>query len=124
MESTSFNLLKKNLDNWTEDDEYNHYTYGDWEVTANRARFQHSSLENTSIKFQAMTSVKTELAKIVFNSSDDTSNVQQHPIAYTLMYVQWEANEVISDELIRNLSLTFGTIAFVSLLLIANIQVK
>ena len=32
-----------------------------------------------------MTSVKTELAKIVFNSSDDTSNVQQHPIAYTLM---------------------------------------
>ena len=124
MESTSFNLLKKNLDNWTEDDEYNHYTYGDWEVTANRARFQHSSLENTSIKFLAMTSVKTELAKIVFNSSDDTSNVQQHPIAYTLMYVQWEANEVISDELIRNLSLTFGTIAFVSLLLIANIQVK
>ena len=72
-----------------------------------------------------MTSVKTELAKIVFNSSDDdTSNVQKHPIAYTLMYVQWEANEVISDELIRNLSLTFGTIAFVSLLLIANIQVK
>ena len=108
----------------TEDDEYNHYTNGDWEVTASRARFQHSSLENTTIKFQAMTSVKTELAKIVFNSSDDTSNVQKHPIAYTLMYVQWEANEVISDELIRNLSLTFGTIAFVSLLLIANIQVK
>ena len=106
----------------TEDDEYNHYTNGDWEVTASRARFQHSSLENTTIKFRAMTSVKTELAKIVFNSSD--SNVQQHPIAYTLMYVQWEANEVISDELIRNLSLTFGTIAFVSLLLIANIQVK
>ena len=77
--------IYNNLDNWTEDDEYNHYTYGDWEVTANRARFQHSSLENTSIKFQAMTSVKTELAKIVFNSSDDTSNVQQHPIAYTLM---------------------------------------
>ena len=69
-----------------------------------------------------MKAIKSELGKISFNITED--NVLDHPIAYTFMYVQWEANEVISDELIRNLSLTFATIAVVSLLLVANIQVK
>ena len=68
-----------------------------------------------------MNSVKSELSRINLNTTED--NELPHPIAYTFMYVQWEANEVISAELIRNLSLTFATIAVVSLLLIANLQV-
>ena len=91
-------------------------------MTATRARFQYSQLDNTTIKSKAMKAIKSELGKISFNITED--NVLDHPIAYTFMYVQWEANEVISDELIRNLSLTFATIAVVSLLLVANIQVK
>ena len=38
-------------------------------------------------------------------------------------YLQWEANTVLSEELVRNLSLTFGTIAIVSYFSISNLQV-
>ena len=52
----------------------------------------------------------SELGKITFDTANFHNNLQ-HPIAYTFMFIQWEANRVISHELIRNLSLTFGTIA-------------
>ena len=57
-----------------------------------------------------MDSMKSELGKISFDTSNSENDLQ-HPIAYTFMFIQWEANRVISHELIRNLSLTFGTIA-------------
>ena len=37
------------------------------------------------------------------------------PIPYTMMYVQWEANIIISKQLIRNLAFAFATIALVNL---------
>ena len=40
------------------------------------------------------------------------------------MHLQWKANEVMSNELIRNLALNFATVAVVSLITIANIQVS
>ena len=40
------------------------------------------------------------------------------------MYIQWEANEIISDELIRNLTLTFATIAIVSTIFIIDLRVS
>ena len=46
------------------------------------------------------------------------------PVAYSYMYIQWEANETISHELIRNLGLTFATIAIVTIVLIMNLQVS
>ncbi len=76
-----------------------------------------------------MKQVKDGLAGIRFNATSGSTSASGNglantPITYSFMYVQWEANEIISDELIRNLSLTFGTIALVSLLLIANFQVN
>ena len=54
----------------------------------------------------------------------ETDNVLESPVAYSYMYVQWEANTIISDELIRNLTLTFGTIGIVSLILIIDLRVS
>merc|ERR1739838_361276 len=48
----------------------------------------------------------------------------KHPIPYTFMYVQWEANKTILHQLVRNVSLAFGAIAIVSVLLIADIVVS
>ena len=56
------------------------------------------------------------------NSSENAFLVS--PVAYSYMYIQWEANETISHELIRNIGLTFATIAIVSLVLIMNLQVS
>merc|ERR1711983_729424 len=113
-----FNIDLKEI---SEEIAFDRYYDGEFELTATRARFQYSQLDNTTIKSKAMKAIKSELGKISFNITED--DVLDHPIAYTFMYVQWEANEVISDELIRNLSLTFATIAVVSLLLVINLQV-
>ena len=69
------------------------------------------------------------LSKITFDISDQdastaSSSLMDSPIAYSYMYIQWEANDIISDELIRNLSLTFATIAIVSLILIIDLRVS
>ena len=71
----------------------------------------------------------TGLSKITFDISDQdastaSSSLMDSPIAYSYMYIQWEANDIISDELIRNLSLTFATIAIVSLILIIDLRVS
>merc|ERR1712141_225267 len=73
-----------------------------------------------------MGEIKDSMDQITFeqpNNIEDPDRFLKVPVPYAYMYIQWEANEVISAELIRNLSLTFATIAVVSLLLIANLQV-
>ena len=68
-----------------------------------------------------MGDVKDAMDSISFN---DSQSDFLHPIPYTMMYVQWEANIIISQQLIRNLGLAFGTIAVVNLVLIADIVVS
>ena len=67
-------------------------------------------------------SSKNSSQKSSQNSSSNEFLVS--PVAYSYMYIQWEANETISHELIRNIGLTFATIAIVSLVLIMNLQVS
>ena len=114
-----FNFTTIDLD---QDKAFDHYYDGDWTVTASRAKFQYNTLENYTIKAAAMNSVKSELAKINFKT--DELNDLAHPIPYTYIYLQLEANQIMSDELIRNLSLTFATILVVSLISIPNLQVS
>ena len=99
------------------------YMRGNFEIKGVRAKYQYTKLDNSDIKTQAMDSMKSELGKISFDTEPNNENGLKHPIAYTFMFIQWEAHRVMSHELIRNLSLTFATIAIVSLTLIANLQV-
>ena len=75
--------------------------------------------------------MKTGLSEITFDISDQdmsasprSASLLDSPIAYCMMYIQWEANEIISDELIRNLTLTFATIAIVSTIFIIDLRVS
>jgi len=88
---------------------------GTFSVLASRAKFQHEALENTTIKNLAMDSVKLSMEGL-----DLPSSRFGHPVAYTFMYVQWEANRIIGKQLVRNMGLAFAVIALVSLLLIAD----
>jgi len=88
---------------------------GTFSILASRAKFQHEALENTTIKNLAMDSVKESMESLTL-PSDPFGN----PVAYTFMYVQWEANRIIGKQLIRNMGLAFAVIALVSLLLIAD----
>ena len=67
-----------------------------------------------------MGDVKDAMDSITFEDIDFPT----HPIPYTMMYVQWEANIIISKQLIRNLAFAFATIAIVNLILIADIVVS
>ena len=100
----NFNISKEDMG-------FENYQKGNFEIKAVRAKYQYNELlTNIDIKTQAMDSMKSELGKITFDTANFDNNLR-HPIAYTFMFIQWEANRVISHELIRNLSLTFGTIA-------------
>ena len=85
------------------------YIKGNFEIKGIRAKYQYSQLDNIDIKTKAMDTMKSKLRNITFDTNSE--NNLDHPIAYTFMFIQWEANRVISHELVRNLSLTFGTIA-------------
>ena len=103
------------------------YETGEFELTASRAKYQHYKLANTTIRTTAMQEIKDSMDQIRFeqpDNIDDPDRFLKVPVPYAYMYIQWEANRIISDELIRNLSLTFATIAVVSLLLIINLQVS
>ena len=92
---------------------------GKFEITASRLNFQHGRLENTTVQNKAMDEIRDDiLAKITFEGEKFTT-----PIAYSFMYVQWEANKTMSRELIRNLILTFLTIIATTFILIANVRV-
>ena len=114
------------LEDLSEEEAFDHFYNGDFSITASRAKFQHNELKNTSIKTKAMAEVKAGLSEITFDISDQetSASLLDSPVAYSYMYIQWEANEIISDELIRNLSLTFATIAFVSFILIIDLRVS
>ena len=62
---------------------------GGFEISASRASFQHSELENTTIQNTAMEQIKSGMGGIVFGGEEFRS-----PVPHTFMYVQWEANKV------------------------------
>lgn len=102
-----------------DEDPLNLWNSGAFEITASRANFQHSELQNTTIQNIAMDQVKNEMSAVQFDGEDFST-----PIVYGFMYIQWEANKNIVSELIRNLVLTFATIVVVTLFLVANIRVS
>ena len=84
----------------------------------------------TSSQYSSQNSSQNSSKNSSENSSENASKNSSSseflvsPVAYSYMYIQWEANETISHELIRNIGLTFATIAIVSLVLIMNLQVS
>ena len=63
---------------------------GRFELTASRLNFQHGRLENTTVQNEAMDEIRLGLGEISFHGEPGF----QTPIAYSFMYVQWEANKV------------------------------
>ena len=64
---------------------------GQFKILSSRAKFQHFTLENSFVRNQAMDGVKNAMNSVTFNDE-----IFHHPIPYTRMYVQWEANKVSS----------------------------
>jgi len=86
-------------------------------ITASRATFQHINLATTSVQNVAVKSVKDAMANITFPDEEFKS-----PIAYCFTYVQWTANELMSNELVRNLSLNFGAVMALTIVFLPNPQ--
>ena len=58
-------------------------------LKASRATFQHIQLDETSARKQAMDEMMNGLDEVYFEGEDF-----EHPVVYSFMYVNWEANEV------------------------------
>uniref|UniRef100_A0A0P5P9V2 Patched domain-containing protein n=1 Tax=Daphnia magna TaxID=35525 RepID=A0A0P5P9V2_9CRUS len=90
---------------------------GNFNITGSRARFHHLSLKNASAKNKALESITSLSNAIIFGDAADLSS----PIIFTHSYIEWEANRVISSELIRNLCLTMAAVVSVTLILISDL---
>ena len=78
-------------------------------------------MEGTLTKYRAMTSIKEQLKEIKFeNVPADYAT----PVVHSFGYLQWGANKLMVDELVRNLALTFGTVVIIVLLLIGDLRVS
>lgn len=91
--------------------------YRRYRTQGSRARFHHLSLKNSSAKNTALKSITSLSDSIYFGDSAEPPI----PIVYTYIYVEWEANRVISNELIRNLGLTMAAVVGVTLILISDL---
>ena len=83
-----------------------------------------SSENSSEISSQNISQNSIEKSSEKSSKNSSSNEFLVSPVAYSYMYIQWEANETISHELIRNIGLTFATIAIVSLVLIMNLQVS
>ncbi len=63
---------------------------GKYEVTASRVTYQHVYLANTTVQVAAMDKIKDGMNGITFPNVDIS-----HPIPYSFLYMQWDANRVI-----------------------------
>ncbi|KAG7160185.1 NPC intracellular cholesterol transporter 1-like 1 [Homarus americanus] len=80
-------------------------------VTASSIDYRHTSLSTSSEEIQAMESVRKVVRDMNF-----TSYVK----AWSRAYGEWETNQVITEELYRNMGLALGVVFLVTLLLIAS----
>jgi len=90
---------------------------GNFTFTGSRLSFHHISLRNATDKNTALASIRSLAEQINFGADANPP----FPIAFTYIYVEWETNKVISNELIRNLCLTMGAVISVTLILIADL---
>ena len=81
--------MKLNV-SYEDEDFINMLQNGHFKILASRARFQHIALKNSSVRNKAMDGVKDAMNEIYFGDPNF-----HHPIPYTMMYVQWEANKVV-----------------------------
>ena len=85
---------------------------------------QNSSQNLSEISSETLGANSSQNSSEKSSKNSSSNEFLVSPVAYSYMYIQWEANETISHELIRNIGLTFATIAIVSLVLIMNLQVS
>merc|ERR1719323_2298061 len=90
---------------------------GGFNITASRATFRHIDLPTNPEQAAAMDSIQGAMREVVFQGEDFST-----PIPYSIMYMPWEANELILGELIRNMALTFAVITVITFLLLANVR--
>ncbi|XP_065576700.1 patched domain-containing protein 3-like isoform X2 [Artemia franciscana] len=82
-------------------------------INGSRMRFQHPTLVDASEKNLAIESLLS-----LENSIEFYGNITPRtPVIYTERYVEWEANKVITEELIRNLGLTLLAVLIVTLVM-------
>jgi len=108
------NNMKLEYENYPDD-----LKSGNFNISATRATFQHNIMPDTPSQNKAVKSIKDSMKSIQFTGQNFPS-----PIAYSFMYIQWEANEIMGEQLIRNLSLTFAIVIILTFIFVPNFQVS
>ncbi|KAF4533134.1 hypothetical protein B566_EDAN007945 [Ephemera danica] len=113
---TEYLLTKEGL-SFMKDIKFSRVPFGDYKITASQIPIQHIHMNTTAEQVQAMKSVRDLL-----NSINLTTGNTSQMVAFSHEYISWTANQVIGEELARNLALTICAVAVVTIILIRNIR--
>ncbi|XP_071449211.1 patched domain-containing protein 3-like [Hetaerina americana] len=101
---------------YIKDIKFSNFPLGDYNITASQIIIQHIHMNTTAEQVKAMQSIRDLIKSINFTTGPSRI------VAYSPEYVSWTANQVIGEELLRNLGLTIMTVALVTVLLIQNFK--
>eukprot|EP00794_Sanderia_malayensis_P008208 gene8208-9088_t len=85
---------------------------GSWRILYSRMHATHTKMKNSPAEVKAMDSIRAAMKSIPFSKP---------AFAYARVYVGWETNKIIGEELFRNLGLAAACVFLVTLFLIANL---
>ncbi|XP_046405752.1 patched domain-containing protein 3-like [Ischnura elegans] len=111
-----FLFMTKEGQPYIKDIKFSSFPLGDYNITASQIIIQHIHMNTTAEQVKAMQSIRDLIHSINFTTGPSRI------VAYSPEYVSWTANQVIGEELLRNLGLTILTVALVTILLIQNFQ--
>lgn len=83
-----------------------------FEITATRMGLTHKDMDSTQTEVKAMEDLRKKVEEVF---------PEELAFPYSFVYLGWETNKVISEELFRNMGLALMTVFLVTLLVLANL---
>ncbi|CAG0912381.1 unnamed protein product [Notodromas monacha] len=106
---------------YLQDITFNGTLLGEFQILTSLLKYKHVPLTLSYDREEAMNAISNIERSITFMSAPPG---QRHLGAYTVMYITWQANKIISGELVRNLGLTMSAVFAVTLVLIGDVRVS
>ncbi|XP_072753049.1 patched domain-containing protein 3 isoform X2 [Anoplolepis gracilipes] len=98
-----------------QDIKFNNLPFNDYNITTSKISVQHFPISTRSDQLKAMQSLRDAVKCVNFTYG------YEHIAIYSLDYIKWTSNNIIGEELIRNLSLEIIAIGLTSLVLLRNL---
>ncbi|XP_011308362.1 patched domain-containing protein 3 isoform X2 [Fopius arisanus] len=115
---SEFLFMSKEGQAFVRDMKFDGIPISDYNITITKIGLQHVTIPTAHEREHAMESIREIIQSVNFSKGNEHSAIFAHD------YVYWTANQIIGDELIRNLILEILAVSVVSMLLLRDLWVS